>query len=200
MSIRAMGIRSALRTAQAEELAPAGPVVSGIGQTLLFQTLTPGGTPTIPPENQVEAPPKPEKPNPLAEYWDSVTAWIPSEAVGLFLAFTGFFSVFDDTAKELVLAAVVALFTVAYAAQWSVKAHKKRGITKGVRRKAFVTAVVALIAFGAWWLATPGSLAYDKKELGLDPFWPAILLVVVALGIPFPAGWFGVEPIKSIKD
>lgn len=198
MSIRAMGVRSALRTAQSENLASPGPVVSGIGTTLPGQPVGADQPPATPPDENVEAPPKPQKRNPVSEYLDSVSAWIPSEAVGLFLAFAGFFTVFNDTAKELVLAAVVALATMAYAAKTSVGAHKMRGLKTGAK-KAVITALIALVAFGAWWFATPGSFAYDEQELGLDPFWPAIVLAVVALGIPFPAGWFGVEPLRSSK-
>ncbi len=34
------------------------------------------------------------------ELLERLTAWIPTESIAVFLSFGGFFSVFDDTARE----------------------------------------------------------------------------------------------------
>lgn len=193
MSIRSMGERSALRSAQESNRATAGPVVAAIGTTTRESD---SATDVQPVSESVQAPPAPAPPNPVREYLDSVVAWIPTEAVALFVTFSGFFSVFDDTAKELVLAAVVALFTVIYAVQASGSAQRNRQLPQSGRQKPAVkTAAIALVAFLAWWIATPGSFATDKTELGWDPFYPAVILAIAALGLPLIARASRVEPL-----
>lgn len=208
MSIRSMGVRSALRSAQLLNLAPAGSVVSGIGGVAGAAPppdATTAGSPAAPAPTIPAAAGTPTvtgspntPPSPVGDFLDRVSAWIPSEAVGLFLAFGGFFSVYGDTTEEVVLGIVVGLISFAYGAASAVSAHRKRPVPgASVKRQAILTGSVALLAFAVWWFATPGSFATDPEDLNLNPFFPAIILATFALGLPFLASILKIEPLRT---
>lgn len=217
MSIRSMGVRSAYRMAQDAGVAKDGHVVTSVGAALVPEADVADRAedadrpPPSPAPMNTDAPANGAQPhvvtrtqtppNPVSQYLDSVTTWIPTETIGLFVAFAGFFAVFDDFTKEMVLGGVVALLTVIYAAASSIGAQKQipDGPAQGRRRTAVTTSLLALIAFAAWWGALPGSFATDSEELGLDPFFPAIALAAVALVLPLVARILKVEPGSSTK-
>jgi hypothetical protein len=182
MSIGSMGVRSAIRSAQNLNLAGAGPLVTGIAV----------GSPGF---GQTVVQPTPPTKNMVSTFLDSLTGWIPTEAIAMFVGLAGAFSVFDDPTKEYVLGGLVAVVAAAYAAGASASAQRKSGITTNIGWQATKTAIIAVIAFVAWWIAMPGS--FFTADLGIAPFYAAIVLAVVAIGVPFLAKLMKVEPLKQ---
>lgn len=177
MSIRSMAARSALRSAQDVGTAPNGSVVMSV----------------IPAAGGADGSPPTAPSSPLGQFMDKVTAWIPSEAVGLFVVLAGSFSVYEDTGKETALGLTVAALTVVYAVMASRSAHQRRALPfRG--RDAARTGALPLLAFLAWWAALPGSIVTDPDDWAVDPYWVALPLAVFALALPFVAKALKVEP------
>lgn len=132
----------------------------------------------------------------IGKYVDQVTTWIPTESIGLFLAFAGAFAVFDSLAQELALAGAALVLTAIYSWTNAKKEFQKR--KKLPDRKALVSSTgIAAVAFISWWFAFPGSWVTDPRDLGLAAFWPSLFLAIVALLAPLVAKKLGVEPNKS---
>lgn len=180
MSIASMAVRSSLRRAQDIGEAPKGVVVSAMQEEG-------AGKPA-------EGNPTDVKGSPVTELLEKLTAWIPTEAIALFLSFGGFFSVFDNTTKEIGLVVVVGILTVGYAIPASRAAQLRRSQTfsPGVAAK---TAALALVAFGVWWVATPGTWLTADEHVA--PFWVALALVLVVAGMPWFAKLLKVEPLRK---
>lgn len=174
-----MGVRSALRVVQDNDpgVSP-GVVVSAVQP--------PGGQPDGAPDPAQAA-------SPVAELLEKITAWVPTESVGLFLAFGGFFNVYSDTTREVALVVVVGALTLAYAAGASRTAQLRRNQPHDSATSA-KTAGVALFAFLVWWIATPGT--WLTADEGVDSFWVALVLVVVVAALPTIAKWLKVEPLR----
>lgn len=111
----------------------------------------------------------------------------------MFLAFGGFFSVFDDTTKEVALVVVVGVLTLGYAASASRAAQVRRSQAHNTATSA-KTAGVALFAFLVWWIATPGTWLTADEDV--DSFWVALALAVVVATLPWLAKKLKVEPLR----
>ena len=111
----------------------------------------------------------------------------------MFLAFGGFFSVFDDTTKEIALVIVVSLLTLGYAAGASRAAQRRRNQLHNGATSA-KTAGLALFAFLVWWIATPGTWLTADEDV--DSFWVALALAVVVAALPWIARRLKVEPLR----
>jgi hypothetical protein len=180
MSVSSMGVRAALRTAQdVGRASKRSVVVSALG--------SPAG-------DSAPAAAPATKTNPIAQFLEKLTAWIPSESIALFLGFGGFFAVFEETSKEFALlgSTLAITFVLAFTATYG--AHKRRGLAEGAATKAALTGVVATVAFVFWWAATPGT--WLTADQGLDSFWVALALSVLVFGLPYLARALGIEPLR----
>lgn len=181
-----MATRTALRSAQEATNVARGSVVMGIAPAPV------GDAPQQPPV--VEAAPR-EPSNPAVEYLQALTAWIPSESIAMFLGIATFFSVYEDTTKEVTLTVVVAVLTAIYAWVAVAGAHRRRHLSAMVRTKDLRTTVVATLAFLVWWLGTPGSWLTDDADV--DPFFTAIGLAVVVGLLPLITKALQIDPLSS---
>jgi len=182
MAIGTMGVRAALRTAQDANGVAAGPVVAAIATA---------GAPT-----QLAGEPA-NSPGAMTQWLQRLSAWIPSESVAAFLVLSSSFSVFDDTTSELVVVVVLTLLTGLYAAKATVDAHDRRELASTKFRKAILTALIAMIAFLVWWIATPGTA--PTADWHVKPLYAALTLFVAVAAIPYLAQSLKLDPALSVR-
>lgn len=190
MSVSSMGVRSALRQFQDLQPEPEGAVVVSALAVPPAAGQAPAATPSAPqgaPTNPV---------SPLAEWVEKLTAWIPTESLTLWVAFAGFFSVFDKTRDEFALVAAVAVLTGLWAYAASTGAQRRRTPDSVSKEKAYATCLLSIIAFLVWWTATPGS--WVTTDLDVPALYTALLLVATVAVLPYVARKFGVEPLRAI--
>lgn len=175
-----MGVHAALRSAQeAGGAATMGVVVSGV--------LTPGSA-------QVTGTPLTDASG-AQGYLSRIAAWIPSEALALWLALAGPFDVEADTPKEFALVAAVLVVSTVIAWTSASAAHTRRGLQDAGHRRAGAVTAIAAVAVVIWWAATPGT--WLTADVGVPAFWVALVLGLFTVLLPLIAQRVGVEPRSS---